>query len=128
MTQIPLLILPFEASAAAPARRIARFSDVSATARVAPASANTDAIIGVFERLAGASGDIVDVVTQGVGSVELGGTVTAGAPLTADSQGRAIVAVAVTATTVRILGFALEPGVVGDFVEVLVQPSLLRTP
>ncbi len=128
MTMIPLLILPFEASAATTARRIARFSDVSASARVAPAAANTDPSIGVFERMAGASGDMVDVVVQGVASVELGGTVTAGAALTSDASGRAIAAVAVAATTVRIVGIALEPGVVGDFVEVLVQPSLLRTP
>lgn len=128
MTQIPLLILPFEASAAAPARRIARFSDVAASARVAPAAANTDPSIGVFERIAGASGDIVDVVVQGVVQVELGGTVTAGAPLTSDASGRAIAAAPVAATTVRIVGFALEPGVIGDLVEVLVQPSLLRTP
>jgi hypothetical protein len=38
------------------------------------------------------------------------------------------VATPVTATTVRILGFALEPGVVGDVAKVLVQPGLLRTP
>lgn len=125
---IPLLTLSFEASAATTARRIARFSDVSATQRVAGATANTDAIIGVFDRLAAAAGDMVDVYVAGQAMVELGGTVTAGAPLTADASGRAIVATPAAGTTVRILGFALEPGVVGDVAKVLVQPSLLRTP
>ncbi len=125
---IPLLTLSFEASAATTARRIARFSDVSASQRVAGATANTDPIIGVFDRLAGAAGDMVDVFVTGQALVELGGTVTAGAPLTADASGRAIVATPAAATTVRVLGFALEPGVIGDVAKVLVQPSLLRTP
>jgi hypothetical protein len=125
---IPAMILSFEAGAATVARRIARFSDVSASQKVAPASANTDPIIGVFDRIAGATGDIVDVIVEGQALVELGGTVTAGAPLTTDASGRAIVATPAAATTVRVLGFALEPGVIGDIAKVLVQPSLLRTP
>lgn len=125
---IPELIVAFEASAAIVARRIARFSDVAATSRVAVAAANTDPMIGVFTGIVNAAGDMTDVVMDGVTLVELGDTVTAGAPLTSDATGRAIVAAPVAATTVRVIGFAIEPGVVGDLAKIMVVPSLLRTP
>lgn len=51
--------------------------------------------------------------------VEAGGTITSGAALTADSNGRAI-----TTTTEGdfIIGWALESGTTYDLVKVLVQP------
>ncbi len=125
---IPELIVAFEASAATTPRRIARFSEVSTTSRVALATANTDALIGVFTGIVNAAGDMTDVVMDGVTLIELGGTVTTGAPLTADASGRAIVAVPVVSTTVRVIGFAIEPGVIGDLARVMIVPSLLRTP
>ncbi len=125
---IPLLRLAFEASALTVGFRFARFSDTAASSKVALAAANTDAIIGVFGSLATAAGDMADVTVAGQEFIELGGTVTAGAPLTADASGRAIVAAPVVSTTVRVGAIALEPGVIGDRIKVLVVPSLLRTP
>jgi hypothetical protein len=115
----------YEASADVTKFRIARFSDTAASQKVAGATANTQALIGVFDSMGGLSGSMVDVHRSGLASVELGGTVTAGAPLTSDAQGRAIVAVAASATQVRIIGFADAPGVIGDIIDVWVEPSLL---
>lgn len=122
---IPGFIKSYEASAAATPRRIARFSDTAASQKVAGATANTQPLIGVFDSMGGPVGAMVDVVRSGLASVELGGTVTAGAPLTSDAQGRAIAAVAASATQVRIVGFADAPGVVGDIIDMWVEPSLL---
>jgi hypothetical protein len=118
-------IKSYEASAAATPRRIARFSDVAASQKVADASANTQALIGVFDGMGADAGGMADVHLSGLASVELGGTVAAGAPLTSDASGRAIAAVAASATQVRIIGFAHAPGVVGDIVDVWLAPGLL---
>ena len=125
---IPLLKLSFEASALTVGFRFARFSDSAASSKVALAAANTDAIIGVFPALATAIGDIAEVTVAGQEFIELGGTVTAGAPLTSDATGRAILAAPVVSTTVRVGAIALELGVIGDRIKCLVVPSLLRTP
>ena len=120
----------YEASADVTPYRIARFSDVAATQKVANASANTQPLIGVFDKMAGVgtSGQMIDVHRSGLCSVELGATVTAGQPLTSDAQGRAIPAVATTATLVRVVGFADQPGVVGDVIDAWIQPGLLDRP
>lgn len=127
---IPSFTRAYEASADVTPYRIARFSDVAASQKVANASANTQPIIGVFDKLAGVGtiGTMVDVHRGGLCSVELGGTVTAGALLTSDASGRAIVAVAATATQVRILGVADQPGVIGDVIDVWVEPTVLDRP
>jgi hypothetical protein len=125
---IPVLRLSFEAGAATTPFRFARFSDAAASSKVANGAANTDPLIGVFGSLPAAIGEMADVTVDGQEYLELGGTVTAGAPLTTDAQGRGIVAAPAAATTVRIGAFALEPGVSGDRIKVLVGASLLRTP
>jgi hypothetical protein len=125
---IPVLRLSFEAGAATTPFRFARFSDAAVSSKVATGAANTDALIGVFGSLAAAMGEMADVSVMGQEILELGATVTAGAPLTSDAQGRGIVAAPVAATTVRVGAFALEPGVIGDRIKVLVVQSLLRTP
>lgn len=122
---IPTFTRAYEASADVTPCRIARFSDVSASQKVANASANTQPLIGVFDKMGGVAGAMVDVHRSGLCSVELGGTVTAGQPLTADAQGRAIAATAAAATQVRIIGFADQPGVVGDIIDAWIEPSLL---
>lgn len=84
----------------------------AADGSIAQAAAATDASMGVADSLgAGAAGDSVDVIVSGYASVTYGGTVTRGAPLTADASGRAIVA---TAEGSRLIGFAVVAGVVGD--------------
>jgi hypothetical protein len=85
------------------------------------AAAATDSIIGVSDPLGGVSGGRVDVHVCGIVEVELGGTVAAGAQLTADSVGRGVTA----ASTNRTGGIALVAGVSGDIIDVLLAPGLL---
>lgn len=127
---IPTFIRAYEISAVVRPFRIARFSDVAASQKVAEATANTQPIIGVFDKLAGtaAIGQMVDVHRSGLCQVELGATVTAGQELTTDAQGRAIPAVAATATRVQVLGKADQPGVVGDVIDVWVELSTIDRP
>ena len=118
---VPTLILAFEASAAVEGFRIARFSDAANTGRIAHASANTDALIGVIDRMGAAQGAMADVILDGIADCALGGTVNAGAPLTADANGRAIASTAGAGR--RIVAFALQPGVSGDIIKVRVVPG-----
>jgi len=117
---IPTLTRAYEASAALAAFKIAKFSDVSATSKVAPAAANTDPLMGVNTAMAAATGDMADIVQHGIGLVVLGGTVTAGAELTSDASGAAIAAVPTAGVFMSVVGKALSPGVAGD-----VSPGVL---
>lgn len=103
------LIKSFRAGAAIVQHRIGKHG--AADAAALQAAAATDAILGVHGSLDAATGDVTDFVVSGYATVEYGGTVTRGAALTSDAQGRAIVA---TATGQRIVGFAVLAGVVGD--------------
>lgn len=122
---IPTFTRSYEASADIAGRRLVRFSDTAASQKMAQASANTQAIVGVSDPMGAVAGGMCDVHRGGLVSVELGGTVTAGAPLTADANGKAIAAAAASATLVRIAGFADQPGVSGDIIDMWVAPGLL---
>lgn len=119
---IPTLIRAYEASAAVAAYKIVKFSDVANSAKIAPASLNTDPVLGVSGSLPAAIGDMADVIQQGIGLVTLGGTVTAGAELTADASANAIAAVPTAGVFMSVIGKALAPGVAGDIIEVLIAP------
>ena len=119
---IPTLTRAFEASAAIGAYKAVRFSDVSATSRIATASANTDPVVGVSGSLATVVGELADVTMAGIGQVTAGGTITAGALLTVDASGNAIVATPTAGVFMAVIGRALEPAVAGDVFQVLVNP------
>jgi hypothetical protein len=94
----------------------------SAAGTVVLAAAATDALLGVTDPFCNpALGDRLDVTLMGIMEVKLGGTVARGALVTANAAGLGIVA----ATTNRVIGEALESGVVGDVIPVLVERSLL---
>lgn len=122
---IPAFIKSYEASAIVAPRRIVVFSDTAASDKVAMAAAATTPAIGVSGPMGAALGEQCDTVLIGLASLELGGTVTAGAPLMADANGRGVVATAAAATTRRVIGFAMAPGVSGDIIDIMVQPHLL---
>jgi hypothetical protein len=125
---IPTFIKSYEVSADVEPFRIARFSDAAASQKVAQAAANTDPIIGVFDRMGGKTGRMTDVVRAGLASVRLGGTVQSGDPLTSDANGKAIKAVAAPGQTRRIVGFADQPGVADDIIDAWIAPGLLHEP
>lgn len=118
---VPTLTIAYEASADVDGFLIARFSDAANTSRVAGATANTDPILGITDRVGGASGKMVDIHLDGTADCRLGGTVNAGAPLTADAESRAIASTAGAGR--RIVGWALEPGVLGDIIKVRIAPG-----
>lgn len=92
---------------------------------VAQANGLTATMFGVSDSLGGKSGKVMDVVCAGFATVEYGGTVTRGAPLTSDSTGRAVVA---TQADSRIVGFATKAGVVGDLGTVNIAPGYFSGP
>lgn len=122
---IPTFIRAFEASAAIAGRRIVAFSDAAASSKIAQAATATAPALGVSEAMGAEAGGMYDVVLAGMAAVDLGGTVTAGAPLMADAEGKAIAASAAAATTRRVVGFAIQPGVAGDIIDIWLAPSLL---
>jgi hypothetical protein len=116
------LVKTFTAGAAIARSRIVQFGADERTC--IQSSAAISAHIGVADDV-GASGPgrAVDVVLQGVPTVEYGGPVTRGALLTSDSVGRAIVATAAAGTNVSVIGRAMVDGVLGDRGAVLLQPG-----
>lgn len=87
------------------------------------AAAATDESLGVSNHLGAAATDTtVDLVMAGIAEIEYGGTVTRGANLTADADGKAVVA---TAEGSRIIGKAMVAGVTGDIGSVFLAPSVL---
>lgn len=123
----PLMIKSYEAEAAVEGYRVVAFSDAAASSMVSTAAANTDPIIGTADAMGAGVGDMLDVHCGGLGSVKLGGTVTAGAPLTSDANGAAIVATASAGSIVRVFGYANEPGVDGDVISYTWAPALLNS-
>jgi len=123
---IPTFIRAYETSAAVAGCRIVKFSDAASSNKVAQADSTTSASLGVSDAMGADIGGMCDVHRGGLVSVELGGTVTAGAPLTADADGKAIAAVAAAGTTIRVIGLADEPGIAGDVIDAFLSPALLH--
>lgn len=86
------------------------------------AAAATDAILGVSDELDHVTGESVDIAVGPVPKVRLGGTVTVGAALTSDANGKAI---ATTTTGHRLIGFAEAAGVLDDVITFLRAPGVL---
>jgi hypothetical protein len=70
-----------------------------------------------------ASGERVDVILTDIVTVEYGGSVTRGALLTSDADGKAITATASAGANVRIAGVAMVSGVSGDLGAVRLSPG-----
>ena len=115
----PLMTKALMATAAIAAFRIVKFDTTDDNVVVAAAAA--DLSIGIVEGVAPAAGERVDVVMAGIAEVTLGGTVARGASVTSDAQGRAVTA----ASTNRAIGVAMNSGVVGDRIDVLISPSVV---
>ena len=123
---IPTFTRAYAAGAAIAGYRIVKFSDSAASNTVTQADSNTAPSLGVSDAMGADLGGMCDVHRGGLISVELGGSVNAGDPLTADADGKAIAAVAAAGTTIRIIGFADEPGISGDVIDAFLSPALLH--
>lgn len=93
---------------------------------VIQAAAATSKSIGVSDLGADASGDRVDVIISDIALVEYGGNVAEGDPLTADADGKAVVAAPAVGANVRVIGFATVNGVSGDIGSVRIAPSVMQ--
>ena len=120
----PSFIKSFPATAAIAGYLIVKLG----SSGVAPATASTDALVGTADAMGADLGGMADIVQGGWGEVRVGGNVAAGAPLTSDSESRAVTAAPVAGTVVRIIGFAMTDGAEDDIIPYLVAPSVLATP
>lgn len=112
--------LGYTAGATVNAYRIVKFDSSDTT--VIQGAAATDTTIGINQSpQAALVGQPVMVAFQGVGLVELGGTVVRGDLLSTDTVGRAVASLA--APTDRVIGVALQSGGSGTVIRVSISPS-----
>lgn len=123
---IPFFTRAYEADTDIEGYRIVSFSDAASSKKVSHSAAGTDAHIGVSDAMGADAGGMCDVHRGGLVSVQLGGAVNAGDLLTADADGKAVAAAAVASTTIRIIGYADEPGVADDIIDAFLAPGILH--
>jgi hypothetical protein len=120
-----LIVKNYVAGAAIADNQLVKFGASDDT--VVPATASTDAVIGVVDQPNGAaSGRRVDVVLFGVTDVQAGGTITRGSPLTSDATGKVVAAAPAAGVNARTIGFALSSMVSGDIMPAFVIPGSLQ--
>jgi hypothetical protein len=116
----PTLLKNYTAGGAINAFRLVKFS---AAETVVLAAAATDAIMGVCNEVAPASGERCDIIHEGIAFVEAGASFAQGAAITSDASGRGISTVTIGN---RAIGFAIEAAAAaGDVVRVLVNPFIV---
>lgn len=103
-------VLNFTAEAAVPAFRFAKAGTTEGNVKLAGAG---DTALGVTGELDSAEGRRCDVQLDGIAEVECGGSVTFGAKLASDANGKAV-----AAESGEYLGIALEGGASGDVIRV----------
>ena len=111
-------ILAYLADAALAAYKIVKVGTDQEHAAVC--SAGTDKAIGITQCASTAAEDLLEVAVMGGAKVKIGGTVSVGDLLTSDSSG---LAVATTSANDRVIGIAMESGVVNDVIGCQVQLS-----
>lgn len=95
----------------------------SAQGKIVLANGTNTPIGGIVQPGNVALGERVDVMELGIAEIRLGGTVAAGDTLVSDDEGRAI-----TGTTGKAIGIALDAGVEGDIIDVRIAPQRLADP
>ena len=112
-------ILPFTAEGAIVAYSIVKFGSNDFGALQAAAS--TDKLAGITTEIDAASGERVDVQTDGTAFLKINGTVTRGDWITSDASGLGVTAAPATGVNAEVVGKALQSGVAGDVIEVLIE-------
>lgn len=103
-------VLNFTAEAAVPAFRFAKAGTTEGNVKLAGAG---EIALGATGELDTAEGCRCDVQLDGIAEVECGGSVTFGAKLASDANGKAV-----AAESGEYLGIALEGGASGDIIRV----------
>lgn len=122
----PILTKSFRVGAAAIAGLLIMKFGTGGAAELA--TAGTDPLIGSAGSLGAPANGMVDVTEVGWSEVRAGGNIAYGDPLTANGSGKAIKAVPVAGSVVRIIGFARMDAADGDIFPYLVAPGVLATP
>ncbi|MBX9700915.1 MAG: DUF2190 domain-containing protein [Acetobacteraceae bacterium] len=100
---------------------------LSAAETVVQATAATDAIIGVVQDVAPASGERVDVAVSGIAFAEAQGAVGLGDLVTAQGVGRVQTASPAAGVNNRVIGVALEASTAtGDIIRILLSPGSVQ--
>ncbi len=91
------------------------------------ASGSTQPIVGVFQTTTTAAGQTAEVMVSGISNVVLGGNVTRGQEVASDANGNAVAAASYApASGLHTAGIALESGVAGDIIAVLLEPDHMQ--
>lgn len=119
---------PFAAGAAVLPRRIVKHG--AADGLVIQAAAATDKLLGVSDSLgATAANDSVSVYLSGDAvEIDVGGVIARGSQITADADGKAVVAAPAAGATCRTIGIALKTYASGDVGEFRLSPGSVTTP
>ncbi|EPA9110263.1 capsid cement protein [Serratia liquefaciens] len=116
---IPVLTTAHKVEAATLSRQLVIHGTVDD--EITPAVDGSKLIIGVTSAIGNDIGEAADVIRSGLAAVRYGADVTAGQPLTADAEGRAIPAAAGD----FYIGFAEYPGAEDDLGSVWIAPGQL---
>lgn len=122
---IPTFVKSYAAAAVILGFRFVKFAAPTADTSVTTSAAATDAIIGVSDAMGAPVGQQCDIHLAGLVSIQLGGPVSAGDPITSDDEGCAVLAEADAGSTVWVAGIAHAPGVAGDIIDAWLAPSLI---
>lgn len=90
------------------------------------ASASTNPLVGVFQSSTANAGDSVEVMVTGISNVVLDGNVTRGNYVTSDANGKGVAAAPAAGSNSNYIGIALESGVAGDIIAVLLCPGSIQ--
>ncbi len=123
---IPTFTRAYEAAAAIGGNLIVAFAAPSTARTVTPAATATAPFAGVSDAMGADLGGMCDVHCGGLVAVKLGGTVTAGQPITSNAAGLGIAAAPGAGASMNIIGFADEPGVAGDIIDVFYARGTIR--
>lgn len=117
----PGLTKNYVAEGAIPARALVKAGTSDGT--VAVATASTDAIIGINERLDVEDGERVDVIHYGIAETVAGGPIAYGDFVTASNAGVAVTASPAAGVNARVGGMALQSALAaGDIIDTLLTP------
>lgn len=117
----PTLTKNYRAGAAIAPRRLVTVGDADGV--IVQASAQTSLPFGVSDELGAESGARADAHRAGIAEVEYGGNIARGQLVTADADGRAVVANPGEAESAHVFGVAEVSGVAGDVGSILIAPS-----
>lgn len=122
----PDIRIAYKGSAAIAAYTIVKFGSDDLT--VSPAAAATDSLLGVANELGLSAADVaagatLDVIVAGVAEIAAGASITRGALVTSDANGKAVAAAPSAGVNNRILGIALKSAASGDIIPVFLSPG-----